>query len=420
MTVFDRLFADSTLSQLQQKDARDPLAHKRASFLLPEGVVYLDGNSLGALPLTVPARLARVAEEEWGGQLIRSWTANAEAAQDWMNLPDRVAAKIAPLIGAQPHEVAVGDSTSVNIFKLLAAALHMAPPERRVILTDADNFPTDLYMAQGLNALLGEKYELRPVPGAELEANLTGDVALTLLTEVDYRTGHRLDMAGLTAKAHRHGILTIWDLAHSAGAFPVDLNGAGADFAVGCGYKFLNGGPGAPSFLFVAGRHQDSARAFLSGWMGHADPFEMARDFTPAPGARRYVVGTPTVLSLSALDAALDVFADVDMNVLRAKSLSLTDTFIELMEPLTAQYPLELVTPRNHDERGSQVSYRHPQAREVMQKLIESGVLGDYRTPDILRFGFTPLYHSHADVWRAVQGIKRVLENEVLEEGERT
>lgn len=410
MTVFDRLFADSTLSGLQEKDARDPLAHKRAEFKLPEGVIYLDGNSLGALPLSVPARLARVVGEEWGEQLIRSWTANAEAAQDWMNLPDRVAAKIAPLIGAQAHEVAVGDSTSVNIFKLLAAALKVAPRERRVILTDADNFPTDLYMAQGLNALLGGRYELRTVPGAELEANLTDEVALTLLTEVDYRTGRRLDLAGLTARAHERGILTVWDLAHSAGAFPVDLNGAGADFAVGCGYKFLNGGPGAPSFLFVAGRHHDAAPAFLSGWMGHADPFEMARDFTPAPGARRYVVGTPTVLSLSALDAALDVFADVDMNQLRAKSLSLTDTFIGLMEPLTARFPLTLVTPRNHDERGSQVSYRHPQAREVMQKLIESGVLGDYRTPDILRFGFTPLYHSHADVWRAVQGIKKVLE----------
>ncbi|CAM3705248.1 kynureninase [Deinococcus saxicola] len=415
MTVFDRLFANSTLSQLQEKDAHDPLAHKRAEFKLPEGVVYLDGNSLGALPLTVPSRLARVAEEEWGGQLIRSWTANSSssgtgAAQDWMNLPDRVAAKIAPLIGAQPHEVAVGDSTSVNIFKLLAAALHMAAPERRVILTDADNFPTDLYMAQGLNALLGGRYELRPVPGANLEANLSGEVALTLLTEVDYRTGHRLDLAGLTAKAHGHGILTIWDLAHSAGAFPVDLNGAGADFAVGCGYKFLNGGPGAPSFLFVAERHQDSAQAFLSGWMGHVDPFEMARDFTPAPGARRYVVGTPTVLSLSALDAALDVFADVDMTVLRAKSLSLTDTFMELMEPLMAQYPLTLVTPRNHDERGSQVSYQHPQAREMMERLIGRGILGDFRTPDILRFGFTPLYHSHADVWRAVQGIKAALE----------
>ncbi|QLG13152.1 kynureninase (plasmid) [Deinococcus sp. D7000] len=416
MTVFDRLFADSTLSQLQEKDVRDPLAHKRAEFKLPEGVVYLDGNSLGALPLTVPARLARVAEEEWGGQLIRSWTANdsasvgAEAAQDWMNLPDRVAAKIAPLIGAQAHEVAVGDSTSVNIFKLLAAALHMASPERRVILTEADNFPTDLYMAQGLNALLGGRYELRPVPSADLEAQLTDDVALTLLTEVDYRTGRRLDLAGLTARAHERGILTVWDLAHSAGAFPVDLNAAGADFAVGCGYKFLNGGPGAPSFLFVAERHQDSAQAFLSGWMGHADPFEMAREFTPAPGARRYVVGTPTVLSLSALDAALEVFADVDMKQLRAKSLSLTDTFIELMTPLAAQHPLTLVTPRSHDERGSQVSYRHPQAREVMRQLIERGILGDFRTPDILRFGFTPLYHSHADVWRAVQGIQSVLE----------
>ncbi|CAM3746304.1 kynureninase [Deinococcus frigens] len=410
MTVFDRLFADSGLSQLQEKDARDPLAHKRAEFKLPEGVIYLDGNSLGALPLSVPARLARVAEEEWGGQLIRSWTANAEAAQDWMNLPDRVAARIAPLIGAQPQEVAVGDSTSVNLFKLLAAALHMAAPERRIILTDADNFPTDLYMAQGLNALLGGRYELRRVPGAELEANLTDEVALTLLTEVDYRTGRKLDLAGLTAKAQQRGILTIWDLAHSAGAFPVDLKGAGADFAVGCGYKYLNGGPGAPSFLFVAERHHGSAPAFLSGWMGHADPFEMARDFTPAPGARRYVVGTPTVLSLSALDAALEVFADVDMGQLRAKSLSLTDTFIELMEPLTARYPLKLVTPRNHAERGSQVSYQHPQAQQVMHKLIERGVLGDFRTPDILRFGFTPLYHSHADVWRAVQGIKTVLE----------
>jgi kynureninase len=413
MTVFDRLFADSTLSVLQEKDARDPLAHKRAEFKLPDGVVYLDGNSLGALPLSVPARLARVAEEEWGGQLIRSWTANdsasvgAGAAQDWMNLPDRVAARIAPLIGAQAHEVAVGDSTSVNIFKLLASALHMAPPGRRVILTEADNFPTDLYMAQGLNALLGGRYELRTVPGNELEASLTDDVALTLLTEVDYRTGRKLDLAGLTARAHERGILTLWDLAHSAGAFPVDLNGAGADFAVGCGYKFLNGGPGAPSFLFVAERHHDAAPAFLSGWMGHADPFEMAREFSPAPGARRYVVGTPTVLSLS----ALDVLADVDLGQLRAKSLSLTDTFIELMEPLTARYPLTLVTPRDHDQRGSQVSYRHPQAREVMRHLIERGILGDFRTPDILRFGFTPLYHSHADVWRAVQGISKVLEN---------
>ncbi|GGL99121.1 kynureninase [Deinococcus aerophilus] len=409
MTVFDRLFADSALSQLQEKDARDPLAHKRAEFILPDGVVYLDGNSLGALPRRVPARLAQVAEQEWGAGLIRSWTAGAGTGQGWMNLPDRVAAKLAPLVGAQPHELSVGDSTGVNIFKALAAALHLAPPERRVILTDADNFPTDLYVAQGLNALLDGRYEVRRVPGAELEGHLTDEVAVTLLTEVDYRTGRRMDLAGFTARAHAQGILTVWDLAHSAGAFPVDLNGADVDFALGCGYKYLNGGPGAPAFLFVAQRHH-AAPVFLSGWMGHADPFEMARDFTPAPGARRYVVGTPMVLSLSALDAALDVFADVDMAELRAKSLSLTDAFIELMEPLAAQHPLTLVTPRAHAERGSQVSYQHPQARAVMDALIGRGILGDFRTPDILRFGFTPLYHSHADVWRAVQGIRAVLE----------
>ncbi len=391
---------DPVLTELREKDARDSLAHKRAEFLLPDGVVYLDGNSLGALPRTVPARLAHVAEQEWGHGLIRSWT----GPEDWMGLPDRVAAKIAPLIGARPHEVAVGDSTSVNIFKLLAAALALAPADRRVILTDADNFPTDLYVAQGLNALLDGRYELRAVPAAALEENLTEEVALTLLTEVDYRTGRRLDLAGLTAQAHAAGILTVWDLAHSAGAFPVHLGDA--DLAVGCGYKYLNGGPGAPSFLFVAERHLDAAPAFLSGWMGHADPFEMAREFIPASGARRYVVGTPTILSLSALDAALDVFADVDLEVLRTKSLSLTDTFIDLMEPLTG---LSLVTPREHALRGSQVSYQHPQAREVMGKSIGRGILGDFRTPDILRFGFTPLYHSHEDVWRAVQGIKEVL-----------
>ncbi len=398
--------ADPVLEQLREKDARDPLAHKRAEFTLPDGVVYLDGNSLGALPRAVPERLARVVEQEWGGQLIRSWTAGDE--QDWMQLPDRVAAKIAPLIGAQPHEVAVGDSTSVNLFKLLAAALSMAPTERRVILTDADNFPTDLYVAQGLNDLLGERYEVRAVPSAQVAEHLTDEVALMLLTEVDYRTGRRLDLAGLTALAQERGVLTVWDLAHSAGAFPVDLNGAGADFAVGCGYKYLNGGPGAPSFLFVAERHQSDAPAFLAGWMGHADPFEMARTYTPAPGARRYVVGTPAVLNLSALDAALDVFSGVDLDQLRAKSLSLTDTFIDLMEPLEG---LTLVTPREHVDRGSHVSYRHAEAGAVMEELIDQGILGDFRTPDILRFGFTPLYHSHEDVWHAVKGIARVLED---------
>ena len=400
-------------TQLAALDARDPLAHKRAEFDLPADVIYLDGNSLGALPRRVPARLSQVATQEWGEHLIRSWTRNAEAAEDWMALPDRVAAKIAPLIGARPHEVAVGDSTSVNTFKVLAAALRLSRQAsgRRVILSDADNFPTDLYVAQGLARLLGD-VEVRTAPGGEITDHFSDDVGVVLLTEVDYRTGRRLDMRAITAAAHAHGILTVWDLAHSAGAFAVDLGGAGADFAIGCGYKYLNGGPGAPAFLYVAERHQERAAVFLSGWMGHADPFEMARQYAPAPGARRFVVGTPQVLSLSALDAALDVFGDVDLGELREKSLSLTDTFIRLMEPLTRQHPLELVTPLDPAGRGSQVSYRHPAAQQVMARLIERGIIGDFRTPDILRFGFTPLYLSHADVGRAVAGIAAVLDEQ--------
>lgn len=404
------LNAPAVPADLLALDATDALARKRTEFHLPPGAVYLDGNSLGALPRAVPDRLDRVTRQEWGDALIRSWTAGAAEGRDWMALPDRVAAKLARLIGAQPHEVAVGDSTSVNTFKALAAALGVSAPGRRVILTDAENFPTDLYVAQGLNALLGGTLELRRVNADDIAAHLRADVAALLLTQVDYRTGRMLDLPGITAQARAQGVVTVWDLAHSAGAFPVDLNGAGADFAVGCGYKFLNGGPGAPAFLFVAERHHAQAPVAISGWMGHADPFEMARDFTPAPGARRFVAGTPTVLSLSALDAALDVFTDVDLQALRRKSLSLTDTFIRLMEPLAARHPLTLVTPLEHARRGSQVSYRHPQARAVMTDLIQAGIIGDFRTPDILRFGFTPLYHSHADVWRAAQGVQAVLE----------
>ncbi|WP_309572695.1 kynureninase, partial [Deinococcus sp.] len=402
-------------ADLLDLDARDPLAHKKAEFLLPPDVIYLDGNSLGPLHCSVPERLAHVAGREWGQHLIRSWTGGEEGGQDWMHLPDRVAVKLARLIGAQPTEVAVGDSTTVNLFKTLAAALKLAPAGRRVILTDADNFPTDLYVVQGLNDLLGGGYELRRVPNTGIAGHLTPDVAVTLFTEVDYRTGRRLDLHGLTAQAHAAGALTIWDLAHSAGAFPVDLDGAGVDFAVGCGYKFLNGGPGAPAFLYVAARHLDLAPVAISGWMGHADVFEMAREYVPAPGARRFVAGTPQVLGLSALDSALDAFADVDMQEVRAKSLSLSSTFMNLMTPLAARHPLELVTPTNQEERGSQVSYRHPHAREVMAGLVARGIIGDYRTPDILRFGITPLYHSHVDIWRAVQGIADVLDGRTLE-----
>ncbi|MBZ9749880.1 kynureninase [Deinococcus sp. HMF7604] len=396
-------------AHLLDQDARDPLAHKRQEFVLPGGVIYLDGNSLGALSRRVTERLTRVTTQEWGQALIGSWTAGAAQGQDWMGLPDRVAAKLARLIGAHPDEVAVGDSTSVNTFKALAAALATAHPGRRVILTDQDNFPTDLYVAQGLIGLLGERYELRRVPADDLATHLNSEVAAVLLTQVDYRTGRCLELAAVSAAARAAGALTVWDLAHSAGAFPVELNAAGADFAVGCGYKYLNGGPGAPAFLFAARRHH-AAPVALSGWMGHADPFEMARDFQPAPGARRFVTGTPMVLSLSALDAALDVFEDVDLQALRTKSLALTDTFIALLDPVSERLGLTLVTPRDHAQRGSQVSYRHPDARAVMAELIAAGIVGDFRTPDILRFGFTPLYHSFADVSRAAQGVQAVLE----------
>ncbi len=388
-------------------DTIDPLAAQRAEFHLPAGVIYLDGNSLGPLQHRVKARLERVIEQQWGQQLIRSWTGEA----DWMHLPDRVAGKIAKLIGARPEEVAVSDSTGVNTFKALVQALAVAEPGRRVILTDADNFPTDLYIAQGVNQLLGQQYEIRTVANTEIVQHLTDDVAVMLFTQVDYRTGRQLDLAGLSRAAQECGAISIWDLAHSAGALPVDLNGAGADFAVGCGYKYLNGGPGAPAFLYVAQCHLDASPVYLSGWWGHEDPFLMARQFSPAPGARRHVVGTAQILSLSALDEALNVFQDIPMTTIRQKSLSLTNTFIRLMAPLLELYPLTLVTPMHESERGSQVSYRHPQAREIMGRLIAHGIIGDYRTPDILRFGFTPLYLSHADVWRAVEGIRQVLAN---------
>ncbi|GGJ84952.1 kynureninase [Deinococcus aquiradiocola] len=401
---------DAVPADLLALDATDPLARTRDLFSLPDSVLYLDGNSLGALPAHVPDRVAQVVTREWGDQLIRSWTGDAA----WMTLPDRVAARLAPLLGARPEQVAVSDSTSVNLFKLLSAALHLQDTAsggtRRVILTDADNFPTDLYVAQGLNALLRDRYELRRVPALDLAGAFGPDVAVLLATEVDYRTGERLDLPGLTRDAHAHGVLTVWDLAHSAGAFPLDLRAADVDFALGCGYKFLNGGPGAPSFVYVSERHLEGVPAFLSGWMGHAEPFEMAREYRPAAGARRFVVGTPGVLNLAALDAALEVFGDVDLHALRTKSLGLTDTFIRLMAPVAARHGLTLVTPLEHARRGSQVSYRHARAGELMTHLIRAGVIGDYRTPDILRFGFTPLYLSYADTYRAAQRTGAVLD----------
>ncbi|WP_027881368.1 kynureninase [Meiothermus rufus] len=384
-------------------DRTDPLRHKRAEFVLPPGVIYLDGNSLGALPRRVLGHLEQVVAQQWGQDLIRSWNRHG-----WIDLPQRVGAKIARLIGAKPEEVVAADSTSVNLFKLLLAALRLRAG-RKVIVSERDNFPTDLYIAQGVARLL-EGYELSLVDKEGLEAALDDQTAVLLLTEVDYRTGYRHDMAHLTRLAHQHGALVLWDLAHSAGAFPVALNRHQVDFAVGCGYKYLNGGPGAPAFLFVAERHQPSVVPFLSGWMGHQNPFAFMPEYTPAEDIRRLMVGTPSILSLCALDAALEVFADVDLETVRQKSLGLTDLFIERMEPLARRYGLRLATPLEHHRRGSQVSYRHPEGYAIMQALIDQGVIGDFRAPDILRFGFTPLYLRYADVVEAVERLKRVLE----------
>ena len=377
------------LGDARKLDRDDPLAAYRKLFALPDGIIYLDGNSLGALPKSVAPRMAAVVAEEWGRDLITSWNVH-----DWIDLPRRVGNKIAPLIGAEPGTVVAADSTSINIFKLLSVALQQRP-ERRVILTEAGNFPTDVYVADGLAALTG--HEL-------LSGDLTQigqEVAAVLVTEVNYRTGARHDMGELTRRAHDAGALIVWDLCHSAGAVPVDLTAAQADFAVGCGYKFLNGGPGAPAFAYVAPQHLHGLRQPLQGWLGHAAPFEFAPEYRPATGIDALRVGTPPILSMSALDTALDVFAGVDMAVVKRKSDGLFDLFVSEIE--TRAPELEILTPRNAGRRGSQISLRHPEAYAVVQALIGRGVVGDFRQPDIIRLGLTPLYLRYQDVHRAAE-----------------
>jgi kynureninase len=395
-----------TRIELAALDAMDPLRGYRDRFALPEGVIYLDGNSLGPLPKAVKARLAQVIEAQWGRDLIKSWNAHG-----WVNLPQTVGDKIARLIDAEAGEVIVADSTSINLFKLLTGALPLRP-DRRVIVSDTENFPTDLYIAQGLMDLLAGQYELRCVKMQELPAAIDEATALVMLTEVDYRSGARYDMAAITALAHTHGALMLWDLAHSAGAFSVELNGCNVDLAVGCGYKYLNGGPGAPAFLFVARRHQQAMRPVLSGWFGHAEPFEFNPNYTPAGDLRRMLCGTPPVLSLAALDCALDVYAGLNLEEVRRKSLALGKTFIDLVEHYCAGFGLTLVSPREAAERGSQVCFSHPHAYPVMQALIERGVIGDFRAPNILRFGLAPLYQRYVDVCDAVVRFKEVLASE--------
>ena len=383
----------------------DPLAPMRAQFHIPANTIYLDGNSLGPMPRRTPERVAKVVEEEWGEDLIRSWNKHG-----WMELPGRCGGKIAELLGAEANEVVVADSTSVNLFKLLAAALRLRP-ERRIILSDKGNFPTDLYVAQGLVDLLEKGHELKLVEPEEVSDAIDEQVAVVMLTQTDYRSGRIHDMNAVTAKAHAAGALMLWDLAHSAGAFPVDLREADADFAVGCGYKYLNGGPGAPAFLFVAERLQDQVRPPLSGWMGHEAPFLFDRDYRPAEGIVRNLCGTPAILSMSALDAGLDVIRSAGMAEIRKKSVRMTSLFIDLMESRCADFGFELFSPRDPDTRGSQVSFSHGQGYPIMAALIERGVIGDFRAPDILRFGFTPLYLRYSDIWDAVETLRDIMES---------
>ena len=382
-----------------RRDAEDPLAFARKRFALPEGQVYLDGNSLGALPNGVRERVEEAVQREWGRGLVGSWN-----TAGWTELPARTGAKIARLVGANADEVVTADSTSVNLFKLLVAAARLRP-DRRVIVTEPSTFPTDGYIAASAARTCG--LELRWCDPLDPLASVDEDTAVLALTHVDYRTGRMYDMQQVTAGAHDAGALMLWDLCHSVGAVPVDLRGAGADLAVGCTYKYLNAGPGSPAFCFVAARIQDQVDQPLTGWWGHADPFAMERDYVPAPGIGRMRAGTPPVLALSALDAALDAFDDVDLADLRHKSLSLTSMFIELVQEHT---DLEVVTPLEPERRGSQVSLRHPQAYAVVQALIARRVVGDFRPPDIARFGFAPLFVRHVDVWDAVDALRQVLD----------
>jgi kynureninase len=409
----------TTLQDCKTLDAQDPLRELRHQFTLPEGVIYLDGNSLGVMPNTAAARVAKAVTEEWGQGLIRSWN-----SAGWFDMPQRLGDKIAKLIGAGPGEVVATDSTSINLFKVLSTALSIAAidtPQRKTLVSERSNFPTDLYIAEALCKERGLKLVL--VEADEIEAALTPDVAVLMLTHVNYRTGAMHDMKAVTTAAHAAGVLCIWDLAHSAGAVPVDLTGAKADFAVGCGYKYLNGGPGAPAFVWVSPKH--AARDVwqpLAGWWGHSAPFAFTPDYQPAAGISRYLCGTQPVLNMTALDCGLDTVLAAEplggMAALRKKSLALTGLFTKLVEERCTGNGLGLATPREHAQRGSQVCLtRSEGAYAIVQALIARGVIGDFRAGDgaahldILRFGFTPLYTSFEDVWNAVEHLRQVLES---------
>lgn len=393
-----------TLEEVRGLDDADPLRIFRDRFFIPEGLIYLDGNSLGALPRAAIERQQRAVMEEWGTSLIRSWN-----AYQWIEAPQRIGAKIAGLIGAQPHEVLVADSVSVNLFKLLVAASALSP-DRSIILSERGNFQTDVYIAGGVADLL-PYHRFEAVEREAVERVIGPDTNLLLLTHVHFKAGARFDMAAMTARARSAGVHTIWDLSHSAGAVPLALNRDGVELAVGCGYKYLNGGPGAPAFLYVAEHLQDRLVSPLRGWMGHAAPFAFADDYVPAPGISRFLAGTPPMLSLIALESGIDGFAGVDMDAAWAKSVALFDLFADLVAERCAGHGLDCISPREPDARGSHISFRHPHAFELCQALIADAVVGDFREPDVVRFGLTPLYLGFEDVWEGVARLRRILDS---------
>ena len=389
-----------TVEEAQQRDAADPIAFARERFRLPEGVIYLDGNSLGALPKAAPAALANTAERQWGDDLIASWNKH-----DWIDWPTRIAGKLAPIVGARRYELLIAESTSVSLFKLLAAAVRVRP-DRKTILTQERNFPTDLYVAQGLAEMLG--LQVKAVAPDDVIGALDDDTAVVTLTHVDYRSAAFYDMGAVNEAAHAAGAVTVWDLSHSAGAVELDLNGAGCDLAVGCGYKYLNGGPGAPAFIYVAERLQAELRSPLQGWMGHAEPFAFVDDYRPAEGMAKFLTGTPSILALAALDAGLSTFDEIEMVSLTAKSRSLSQLFVDEVEARCGG-EVTLASPRDPTKRGSHVVFAHPEGYAIMQALIDRGVIGDFRAPDLMRFGFAPLYNNHVEMVRAAEILVDIL-----------
>ncbi len=390
-----------TPEEAQQLDESDPLAFARDRFSLPEGIIYLDGNSLGALPKAAPGKLVETAEAQWGEDLIASWNKHG-----WIEWPTRIAAKLAPIVGARPNELLIADSTSVCLFKLLAAGA-TARPGRRTILTQQRNFPTDLYVAQGLADMLGLR--LRSVPADDVLSAIDEDTAAVTLTHVDYRSAAFHDMRALNQVAHAAGALTVWDLSHSAGAIQIDLDGTGCDLAVGCGYKYLNGGPGAPAFLFLAEVLQAELHSPIQGWMGHAEAFAFDDDYRPAGDITRFLTGTPSILALAALEAGLDTFAGVDMSNVEAKARALSQLFIDEVEARCGS-EVRLASPRDPNQRGSHVVFAHAEGYAVMQALIARDVIGDFRAPDLMRFGFAPLYNRFGDMVRAAEILGEIVQ----------